>query len=639
MSKNFGFRFVAALLSVSYVHVFLAVRSWPKPFLHPIWYACLCVSIIAFAVGYHFSSFRALFPFIRRRADDAVNSSSLTPTIGLASFNCLLLYFCVLELPFNSDVTVDFTNPHLWRIGFFDSVNVNNQILLVVIRWIVRLLWGNTILANVITSISIASVGFMACFYAWKKLFGKSSALILILLALTNPWIISSSILGNSISTAFLTAGLGLLLLVWTHHLGDVKANERVRKLLLYELALGFYIFLSVWLYRASLSISILVVIAVFFQLTVGVFVHFKTSARNNFLIPIAIGPLLATFFFTVYYRGDVSNLAGDIALTLQPNSREHVPRAFAQQQGFVDHVNVDLPIWRGSYFDEASKIDYSWDRTFLEVVKVAGDLYQEMWSFCRKNAFPDQPLVLLMGLGGILILLRRKSYLHTALCIYVGMACAISYVVTGDFLALRRTLSLPLFTAGFAGIAIEVFFRRWKKFSGMPRILILIAPGMAIVLVALRIVYGGAVEVKSEKDLGVLFLMCHDYSVRDLLKNGQGFLPSEEGAVFIARVHDATCLKSAVDTTEFKRVFPHSRFVEVPTANEVPALVAALKPSESIVADCGSVRASSQEENAICKALNGLLRPDKSIASPGDLAPLYPEKNKFMLFRQFVGR
>jgi hypothetical protein len=451
-------------------------------------------------------------------------------------------------------------------------------------------------------------------------------AIIAVALIVTNPWFVAATVIANSGATAFFCSSLGFLLLSKAWQLRSWRGQ------CLFGVAYGFFIFVGVWLYRATLPIYLsMVVVIAFLQLPIVK----RKSSRAKFywgIISICIGLLFAGAVFIVIYGGNTRLFFNEYMRVIRPDTRLVISRELAQERDYISHdkINVDIPIWNGSYFDEETKKDYSWQRTLPETLVMAKRLYAEMIYFCRNNSFPDQRIILFAAIIGVLLSMRVGAFAGLAFGLFSLAVSILPFLLTGDAHAIRRGISVTLFVSGFAGTGISGLIGLIPLKLRKPTVVGVLA---ATLLVSTSIWARWNLDlsgIKKEKQIGSLFMPCTTYSVRTLLKNAKE-LASGNKLVFVAYLHSARCLRNAVDTTEFKRAFPDSYFVEIGNAEDIPQL---LTLNTDLIADCGAISALGSEKK-VCELLSSQFTEAKVIESAGDHTPYDYKKHRFVRFHK----
>jgi len=511
-------------------------------------------------------------------------SVSLTPWFFFVSFNLLLLFVPMSPL----SPTIEQTPPNAPPAQDinFGSIHAELAPPYVYARGLVNSLFP----APSINSTAIVSAGFVSLAIALTAsavnvAFGSPWGWGVVLLALTDRWVLASGIAAAIVSMPMVSASLALLLAMWAMY--RPRGALRFKESLLVGLVGGVGTLFTIFGYAAGRIPWILGGAFIGATLLFRRAIPIKIRSLGTLSLLLAPSVLVIAFVVQTLFSGSLIGFKEKIFITPPPVLIGHP----SDYPGIaVPFRNPDTVMWWGTARIESRNMTIQWLRSPSELLE------EVIWMV--KNISIEAPIdrsTMMLAFAGILLGLLTPLPLRRGgvLCVVVLTLCGtLPYLVGEDPTAFRR--------GAFASLGISALVTTLFAHLGRPRWRFMTF-GLLCALCALRAPLEVLPLLTSKMTAPICARCPAEFNIRNLTLDPLFETVTDRNLFFPSPSTDGgqgvRCQTLAIDTYEFKRMAPHATQGVVPGDNYAEALNL-VKPNDIVVARC---KPDTAPRNPLC--------------------------------------
>ena len=475
-----------------------------------------------------------------------------------------------------------------------DSVAIHHNLIFLIIRSVLNLILGNSLLANSVVTTVMVSIGLAFVCVGIQLAVGAGAALVALSLMITERWVMVTSYAANLPASLPMTAGL---LFYITMRIG-CDPSQRTRgwhwrtfTLLVFATLLSMYTYAAV---RMPFVFSVGCIALLYAVRSQGTYVKRVRGASLWVVAPVVCGVLIMVLG---PYRGSFSGLQHDLFVTWpQDLVLSHPGPEGLKHYELVK--NFDNPLWQQiARPTDGTNRSVIWRKTPLEFIT---DFHRHLSEVA--DNFPIlfflQPLPFLLVLMGACSLPLMSPNLRFVFSVsLVSSALWLStFLLVPDPTAFRRAVAFPPLFAAVASLAFVPFLHsrlgRW----------------MAVVIVSTvvvtRLPYELAFANRSEARMRMFTVCSTAPAHRALLTSELMAAKSQEQVSILPNGinggREGMCLDTAVASREWLRLLPHSRLLSAELERQVTELEQL--PGGSVLAVyCNPESRRAEQVNALC--------------------------------------
>ena len=486
----------------------------------------------------------------------AANEDDSFPRFSVLTAFCIVYNLLLLIAPSSVIFPTGYAGNVTWAhdtllLRHEDSVSIHNNLLFIIIRWMLAPIVGSSIIANSLVSSVMVSLGLALLVMGIQRAAGSVVALCALLLMVSERWVMVTAFSGNLPASLVTTCGLVFYVCM------RVAFDPPHRSKLWHVSTFGLLVLatlLSLYSYAAVrmpflLSVSFTALLYAikaegpWMRRVIGALVWVVSPVVCGFLI-MGLGP----------YKGGFSGLRHDFLVTWPKDSIVAHPGPDGLRNYQLER-NFDTPLWQ----QIARPIDGTnrsviWTKTPLETVM---SFLNHLVDIANNVAdlFFIQPLsyfLLILGLCSLSILSTKMRALFVV-CLLWSCIWLSTFLMVPDATAFRRAVAFPGSFAVVVALAVVPLIR-----SRMGQI---IAVALCGAVVAARAPYELAVANKTEARMRMFTLCATAPAHRALLtsplmegkKWGRAYILSNG----IYGGKEAECFDNAIASSEWQRLMP----------------------------------------------------------------------------------
>lgn len=521
------------------------------------------------------------------------------PRISFLAAFCLAYNALLLIAPSSVIFPTGFAGDIFWAqdtliLRHEDSVSIHSNLIYIIIRSIIDLIVGGSLLANSLVTTVMVSIGLAFVFLGIQLAVGTGAALVALPLMVTERWVLVTAYAANLPASLTMTAGLFFYIAMRIGFDSSPRTKGwhwRTFLVLVFATLLSLYSYAAV---RMPFVFSVCFMALLYAARTHGSIVKRVTGALGWVVAPAVCG---MTIMALGPYGGSFSGLRYDLFVSWPKDLVLKHPGADGLKN-FELVRSFDNPLWQQvARPTDGTNKSVMWTKTPLEFLADFGHHLAEVAENLPALFFLQPMPFLLVVLGACFLpLLSPRTRWVFGIGLLWSSIWLSTFLLVPDPTAFRRAVAFPAF---FVAVAALAFVPLLGSRAGRWIAVILLST-----LVVARIPYEVAFANRSEARMR-MFTLCSTGAAHRVLLTSDVMKGKAGAQIYILPNglnggKEAMCLETAVSSREWRRLLPNSRLLN-PVSDQASPELASLASGSVVVAYCNPEARRAQYIDTLC--------------------------------------